>query len=420
MGLFLSLIAKDLRRRLAAPSGVLISLAIPLAIVGAMALAFGGGGGTGHPRIRIVVADLDKSPLSNMIDGVSGNPEAAEHLDIRMVGSREEGLAVMRDEDYAALLVIPEGFAEAVLDGRQTELELIKNPAQSLMPIVAEEGAQVLALYLSVGARFLDADDIERLRKLFEGEGWDDAVGLAASITDIYIRITRAEEILFPPLIDVETHQLAEGEEEEEGAGVSLFTWMYPGMLVMGLLFVGLTQMKDLLQEREAGTLCRQLAAPVGPGRLLLAKVASVALVVAAALVLLLASGSFLFQIRWGSPAALAAVGAGLVFAVTGFSALIFAVVKTERQGDAFGGVVVMLMSLVGGAFIPPQVLPEFLRGVSLFTLNHWANESLRALSMGGGWERIGQHLGPLIAIGFILTAAGVAFLRMRHMRGVL
>ncbi len=420
MRLFLSLIAKDLRRRLAAPSGVLLSLAIPLAIVGAMALAFGGGGRTGHPQIRIVVADLDNTPLSNIIDGASGNPEAAEHLDIRMVGTREEGLEVMRDEEYAALLIIPEGFSEAILGGRQTEIELIKNPAQSLMPIVAEECAQVLALYLSVGARFLDPDDIERLRKLLEGEGWDDAVGLAASITDVYMRVNRAEQVLIPPLISVETHEAEEEEEEEEGGGLSFFAWMYPGMLVMGLLFVGLTQMKDLLQERETGTLRRVLAAPVGPGRLLLSKVASVALVVAVALVFLLASGRFLFQIRWGSPPALAAVSVGLVFAVTGFSALVFAVVRTERQGDAFGSVVVMMMSLLGGAFIPPQVLPEFLRGVSLFTVNHWANESLRALSMGGGWERIGQHLGPLIAIGLVLTAGGVTFLRLRHARGAL
>jgi ABC-type Na+ efflux pump permease subunit len=334
MRIFLTLILKDLRRRLAAPAGVLISLAIPLAIAVTMALAFGGGGGgTGHPKLRFVVADLDATPLSNMIGGASGNPEAAEHLDIKMTDDRETGLRIMRDEDYAALLVIPKGFSEAILEGVKTELELVKNPSQRIMPLVAEQGAQVLALYLSTGTRFLDDNDIATLKRLLDGEGWDDAVGIAAMITDVYIRIQRSEELLFPPIITWQTEE----EQDEEEEGFNFFSWMFPGMMIMGLLFVSLTQMKDMLVERQAGTLARQLSAPVGPGQLLVAKVVSVAVVGALAFAILLGAGALVFDIDWGSLAPLAATSALIVLAATGFAAFVFSIAKTDNQGDAIG-----------------------------------------------------------------------------------
>lgn len=420
MRLLVSLVVKDVRRRIASPAGVIISLAIPLIIAGTMAITFGNiGGGSGQPKVRIVVADLDDTPLSGLISGSSQSAEATEHLDVRLLKDRDAGLEIMKEEDYAALLVIPKGFMEAVLDGKGSELELIKNPAQRFMPVITEQGAQVLALYISTGMRFLKPDDIERLKKLVDGEGWDDAVGLAASITDIYLRIKRAEDLLFPPLIDVKTVE-PEEEDEEEDDGVNLFTWMYPGMMVMGLLFVGVTQMKDMLQESTAGTLRRQMAAPLGAGTLLVAKVIAVALAVALSLLILLAMGWLFFDIGWSTLSASCAVSGALILAVTGFSAFVFSVVRTETQGDALGGILVIMMSILGGAFVPLQAMPEFFQGMARFTLNHWANESLRALATGGGLEQILPSVIVLTIIGSILTLAGGAALGIRHMRGAL
>jgi ABC-type multidrug transport system permease subunit len=79
-----------------------------------------------------------------------------------------------------------------------------------------------------------------------------------------------------------------------------------------------------------------------------------------------------------------------------------------------------MLMSLTGGAFVPPQVLPDWLRGVSKVTVNHWGNETLRSLSSGGGWAEAVPFMTALAVMGLVFTGLGVAFLRVRHMRGVL
>ncbi len=415
MGTIPIMVIKDLRRRLAQPAGVLLALAIPVSLGGMLALAFGGAsGGAGHPVMHLLMLDLDDTPLSGFLAGASQNDEARAHLEVKQVGDREEGLRRLREEEASALLVVPEGFTEALLGGGRAELELVKNPSQRIMPLVAQQGAEVLALYLSTGARVL-GDDASRLDLLFEGEGWNDAAGIAALLTTAYERVKSAKPLLFPPLIEVD-----EGTEAKDKAagGFDFLGWMYPGMIVMGLLFTGLTQMQDLLAEQEAGTLRRQLTAPVGPGRILLAKILGVGAVVAIAHVILLIVGRVAFGIHWGPLLPLLAVSALLVLAVTGFAALLYSLVRTRRQGDAYGTILVMIMSLAGGAFFPRQMLPPWLASMALVTVNHWGNEALRALASGGSWSSLAPYLTALAAIGAVSILAGMLTMRRRHLRG--
>lgn len=417
MRLLASLVAKDLRRRVAEPAGILVSFAIPLALSGAMALAFGNRGGEPQtPVMRLLFLDLDDTPLTSFIAGSSQNPEAAKRMVVKPVHSREEGLRLLKDEEYNAILVLPRGFSDDLLEGRRTEIEIVKNPAQRFMPVVAEQGAEVVSLYLTVGRRFL-GDDAERLQKLFEGNGWDDAAGIAAMITSAYLRVRAADSYLFPPIIEAKTSQTKAAAGQ---GGFDLMGWMYPGMVVMGLLFVGTTQMGDLLRERAGGTLKRQLAAPVSPVLVLLSKVIGTAAVLSISAAVLIGMGTLAFGIHWGPPLPFLTTVILLVLACTGFSALLFALVRTERQGDAFGGILIMVMSLLGGAFVPEQAMPPVLRSISLFTVNRWGHAALRELTGGRGWEAIGGYLAVLAAMGFVFTLAGGLLLRSRHLRGAL
>ena len=417
MRTILVLILKDLRRRLADPAALLMNLAIPVVMAGLMAIAFGGRQGSDRaPVLRLVVVNLDGGPVGRALAGATQNPEAAGHLEIRQAKDRDEGLRRLREEESAALVVIPKDFSKDLLEGRQVALEILKNPAQSIMPVVAQQGAEVAALYLSVGARLLKGDG-RRIEDLFEGRGWEDSAAVAAFVVDVYTRVRNFGGLLMPPVIEVATKK--EETATKEGA-FDFLTWMYPGMMVMGLLFTGLGQMRDLLREAAAGTLRRQLVAPLGAGRLLVSKVVSVAAVGGIAFVFLLLIGWGAFGMRWSAPLALGVTAAAVLLATTGFAALLYSVVRTERQGDTFGTILVMLRSLLGGTMFPPQIVPAWLQGFSRLTISFWGNEALRGVSAGGGWEKVQGDLLILVVLGISFTVAGVFMLRRRHLRGAL
>ena len=419
MGAFLALVGKDLKRRLADPAGLILTLMIPLVIAGLMALAFGrfSGGEEEIQKLRAVVLDLDETPLTMTLSNPPRDAEAARRLELTSVASREEGMRRMREESYPALLIVPEGFTKGLLHGERVQLELVKNPSQSFMPVAAQQAAEVVALYLSVGAHVLEGFG-PQIQNLLDGEedSWSDSVALAGLASAVYARLKAGDTLIFPPLIEV-TEQTAQGPTGRRG-GLNFLSWMFPGMIVMGLMFVGTYQMKDLLREREAGTLKRLLASPVGPGSLLAAKIVSVMITVIISAILMMLAGSAVFSISWGPPGLMTLAVLLASLAVTGFSALIYALVRTERQGDALGGIITMVMSLLGGAFAPPEIMPPLLKRISTFSLNYWANGALRSLSADGG-QGIGVYLVALALIGTLCTAAGMMIMSRRHVRGV-
>jgi ABC-2 type transport system permease protein len=419
MGTLATLVLKDIRRRFADPASLLLNLAIPLVMAGMMALAFGGRGDSQRtPVLHLVVQNQDEGPIGRALGNAQQNPEAAQHLEIRQAKSREEGLRLLREEDQAALIVIPKNFSADLLDGRNVELEVVKNPAASIMPVIAQQGVEVAALYISIGARLLDGRG-PRIAELFEGEGWDDPVAIAALVTELYQKVRGIDALLIPPLIEIKTAGKESGEEAGKGRP-NFMIWMYPGIMIMGLLFTAITQMRDLLREGEIGTLRRQLAAPLGAVRVLIAKIVSVSAVVAIATGLLLLVGRWAFGVRWGPALPLAAASAVIVLAATGFAALVFSLVRTERQGDAFGGVLVMLMSLLGGTFFPPQIVPSWMQPMARVTITYWSHGVLRDLAAGGGWDKIQGEISILAIIGLVLTLSGMLALRRRHLRGSL
>lgn len=406
---------KDLRRRVADPAGLLLTLAVPLVMAAMMGLAFGGrGDGERTPVLRLLVLNFDDGPIGRALAGAGENPEAAGRMEVGQVKSRKEGLERLREDEAAALVVIPANFTADILEGRRVAIEVLKNPAQSIMPVVAQQGAEVAALYLSVGSRLL-AGEGRRIRDLFEGKGWDDATAVAALVVELYNRVRRVDDLLIPPIVEVATQE----KEKKEGVAV-MATFIYPGIMLMGLLFTGIVQMRDLLKEGEAGTLRRQLAAPLGAGRVVAAKVLAVAAVVAVTLLFLMLGGRWVFGTRWGPIGPLAATSAALVLVVTGLSTLVFSIVRTERQGDTLGTILVMLMSMLGGSFFPPQLIPSWMQGLSRLTITYWGNDALRALASGGGWERVGDTVLLLLAAGTVLILSGVFLLRRRHLRGAL
>jgi len=161
------MVRKDLLRRLRQPLGIGLLLAFPLVFSLMIAVTFGTGGSS-FPKVRLFVENRDGNLVGDFLSSSLGSPEFAEYFEVEAVG--EEGMARMEQGEASALLRIPDQFTEDLLDGKPTSLELVRNPAEGIMPEVAEQVATVLADVLSSGSRVLRGP-LDTLKPMLDAGG---------------------------------------------------------------------------------------------------------------------------------------------------------------------------------------------------------------------------------------------------------
>ena len=191
---------KDLRRRLRDLPALALWLAIPLLMLVLFSVVFGGGGETKAPQVHLLVVDEDKSFAGNMLTGMLSQGELAELFFVEPV-AREEGERLIADGKASALLVIPEGFTEAILDRRETTLTLKKNPAQTILPKIAEEVFSVTV----DGVFYLQQVLAEPLDTLVDaGSDGPPSDQVVANISVVINQlVTRVEKYIFPPVLSL-------------------------------------------------------------------------------------------------------------------------------------------------------------------------------------------------------------------------
>jgi len=412
----LAILRRDLLRMVRSPGRTALLFAVPLALAAIFALVFGGGGPRGIV-IRVLLWNQDDGLLSRLVSAAaSRGPEEDAHLEVVEVG--EEGLAAMDRGEASALVHLPPHFTKDFLEGRPARVEVVKNPSQSFLPTVVEEGVGIGASALSAASRAL-RPELAEIAAMSEGTSpppLDDVTGLSAAI---YHRSEELGRFVLPPVIGLET-VTAEAPEAEQTATreVSILGVFLPGLAVMGALFLAQAATRDILRDREAGRLRHLLTAPVSVADYLAGKCISVVVVTGLGLALLIGVGAAA-GVSWGAPVALAAMVAASALAAGGTLMLLISLVTTERQGDALGTIVIMVWSMVGGVFVPLDSIPAWLRPLSRSTLVYWATDGLNALvQRGAGLAEVAINLAVLTGSGMLLLALGVVLLRRRIARG--
>jgi ABC-2 type transport system permease protein len=173
---------------------------------------------------------------------------------------------------------------------------------------------------------------------------------------------------------------LAQGYTETNGAEQAV-----PGTAVMFSLF--LTGFVGLVFFREHGWgTWDRLRMSGGPGALVAGKLLPVALVGAAQLAWLFGAGWFVLDLRVrGSLPALALVGLALLASVMAMGLSLVGWLKTLQQLNAVANLQAVVLSAVGGALVPPWLLPSWIRAVGPATPAYWAMRGFRAVLLDGG-----------------------------------
>lgn len=402
MRFLLATARKDLLRLARDWPSLLLWVGIPLAVGGIMVLMFGG---DSTPTARLLVDDRDGSIASGLLTGVFEQGPLADLVVVEEVGA-EEGARRIEDGEASALLVIPEGFGGAALEGEPATLRLVTNPAQSVLPGILEESLDVT----------LEAAEI--LRRLLGGPL--DVVlaiadlGVAPSdslVTSIAARVNRtvddASAWILPPRIDLETVTLDE-EDEFDFAGA-----FFPGMLILGILFMATGLSTDVWSERTQGTLRRAITTPRGAGTIVAGKWIAGAVALAGVGAIGLAAGAGLFGLEAENPVlALAWLTLAGVVLLALFT-VVQLVARSETAGNVLIGAVTLPLAMLGGSFFPFEAMPSWMVAIGKTTPNGYALARLRGV-LDGAPE---TGLLAVSAAGAVLLVAALGLAAARDLR---
>lgn len=404
-----TLLYKDLLRRWRNPGGMIVLVLIPLLAALMLGSIFGTGNTSAvRPRVHLLVEDYDDGFASQMLLGAFSRGELAQMFQLEKVATGS-GRKRMDQGDASALLVIPAGFGDSLLAGTPVALGLIKNPSQSFAPKIAEETVQILG---EAGDRLLHiaADPLARIREGSQGH----AQLTEKEVADVSVAISRlfkqGEKYLLPPRLKVARSTLdTEGKKANSDHSL-LFGYMLSGMGIMALLFMLDTVAKDTFRERETRTLYRMLVSPAGAAEYTAAKLL---FMFAAGLLSQLVMWMFatvLFSLQIAHPLLFVSVLVAATAALTGIIGLVYGLVRTRTQASAILPVVIIIFSMLGGAMLPFNMLPESLQSAGKFSPVFWCIDGLQqVLAAGANQVDLSAHFYILVTLSLVLN--GLAFL---------
>jgi len=402
MNAFFALIRKDLRLYFTNRRALLVNLALPIVIAAFFGALFGGGGGNDKRktvRIPVAVVDLDRSKISTaLIKNLSS--DAA--FDIQSL-TEPDAIDQVRRGKIRAAVVIPEKFgaqAPRALFGAgvKPQITVHFDPSQSMvmamvkgmlaqhaMRAVTEtafsaEGAT--KVFGDFRAQVATSGDIGEARKrdlltMFDSiervQSRDDAPAGTAG--------TAGGKPTFDLPFSTRELEVAAGGERKYNS----FSHSLAGMSVQFMLFLGIEFGVNLLLARRLGLWKRLRAAPLSRTTLLGATIAGGTLITAIMMTIIYLIGMLVFGLRIdGSVAGFFGVVVAFALFTATFGLLIASIGNTPEASRGIAVFATLILVMLGGAWVPSFVFPEWLQSATLAVPTRWAIDGLAAMTWRG------------------------------------
>jgi ABC-2 type transport system permease protein len=430
MQALLALVRAEIQLHFSNRRAVLMSIVAPILIAAFFGSLFGGS--TKMAGIPIGVVDLDASPLSQRVVAAL----QAEASLKTTVTSEAEALAQVRAGKLRAVAILPAGLgaqAGAALFGgaNKPEIQLHYDPSQSsALAVVRGMLAQTLMQEVSRSSFSANSPVIGGMKQqVAQASGMDPA---------------RQAELLrmFDSIQAVQQREAAAssaGAASEPGAGGGLsmpyttreieavqaganaapvayngYAHSFAGMGVQFILMSGVELGMGLLLMRRLGLWKRLRAAPLSRAQLLGSRIVAGAVIAMVVFTVIYAVAIAAFGVRvLGSLPGLVLVLVSFSLLTASFGLLVAALGRTPEATRGLAILATLLMVMLGGAWVPSFLFPEWLQTLSLAVPTRWAVDALDAMTWRG--QPFSAALLPsAVMLGFTLLFGLIAVWRFR------
>ena len=417
MNALTALVRKDLFLYFTNKRALMITLAAPILI----AAFFGSvlGGPSKKPsRVPVAVVDLDGSAVSKSIVAAMRADSTFELQEL----SEPEALALVRAGKVRAAAVFPAGFGDQAPKAMfwpgapKPRITVHYDPSQAITlalvkGLLAEHvmrGVSKAAFSPESGSRMLDDLRASLQRSTLDEGTRRDLTSLLESVQRVQARGPVREGGDQGLTMPFETR-----EQEVSGrvdARYNAYAHSFAGMGVQFVLFMGIELGVGLLLMRRMGLWKRLRAAPLSRGVLLGSRVLSGTLIALILLAGIYAAAIVFFGVRIeGSVAGFLLVALAFALFTSTFGLLIAAVGRTPEATRGLAILATLLLVMLGGAWVPTFVFPEWLQSATLVIPTRWAIDGLEAMTWRGlGLEAVWAPVGAMLATSAVLGAIAV------------
>jgi len=414
---FSAMVRKDLQLFFSDRRSVIISFVVPIAIGSFFGAVFGSGGQNREPaRIAVAMIDQDGSAISKAI--VAG-ADADKNLRVSKP-AEDEARELVRKGKTAVAVVIPKGFGDAsgnafFGNAEKPQLTLLHDPSKTT-ELAMVRGVLTQHVMEAVSREMFSGDQGRQLveKTLPEIESSSMSADQKRLLTEMLGSVQKYYREREP----------AKGQDAQRQGGITMpytvheeamtagsniayngYAHSFAGMAIQFLLFAMANLGIEMLLERQRGLWGRLRSAPVSKFTLLGAKTISGTLI---SLLILLVSFGFamiVFSVRiQGSVAGFLGISIACALMAATFGLLVAALGNSPATARGVTTLAVLMMVMLGGAWVPAFIFPAWLQQLTLVVPVRWAVDGLDAMT----WRGIGLS-GALMPVA-ILLAFAVAF----------
>lgn len=411
-----AVVRKDLQLYLTDRRAVLMQMVAPVVISAFFGFVFSrGAGDSGTARVAVRVVDQDGSEISRAIqEALAGDPM----LDATTSGLPEAREDVRRGR-AAVAVVLPAGFGEAARDGlfrpgEKPEVGLLYDPSHAPERALVE-GLLTQHAMQSVSRHAFSPSGVEAQLRSIERAPLEPArKALVRDLLRSAAELGATGSGGVPATMTLPYALRAEAVTSPRAEPYNAFAHSFAGMSVQFILFSGINLGVAMLYDRQRGVWKRLRAAPLSKAFVLGARTLSGALIALVTLAVIFGAAIALFGVRvQGSVAGFVGILVGFALMSSTFGLLIASLGRTPEATRGVSIFAVLIMVMLGGAWVPSFLFPAWLQKVTLAVPARWAVDGIEAMTWRG--LPLGSAL-PAIAVlfGFAVLFEALALLRFR------
>lgn len=419
----IQLALKDLRLLFKDRRALLLTFAVPIALITLFAFLYGGGGMSNNSNsYQLPVCDLDSSDLSRYAIAQLDSVESLQTIPFTLESAQE----AVRSGKEDCVLIFYKGFADSLNSGGSMPVELQYDEAKSVQVGMLQQALMMTLSTLPFTGGNPHAMMSRRFNEMLSESSPESKDRVQLEFDNLFESVQKeitgsanpSSSKGFQMGAELKLTKIVAAKTGGNSLGI---IQAVAGTAIMMLLFSVASIGMGLLDEKQEGTLKRLLYSPLNPDKILFGQMISANVIAVFQLLVMFIFASLVFGLvirPYFFPLLL--VIFATAYACSAFGVFLASFAKSRQQVQGLSVLIILVMSAIGGSMMPLFFMPTFMQKMAVVSVNYWGIQSFfdvlwRNLPVSDSSFLV--KIGVLILIGTIMNVIALLMFRKNNLK---